>query len=69
MQNEESRLRSDTPERQDVDELVADGMDDEANVDQDGAGTTEADAIREIETDEQDPPAMASVSDLDERTP
>lgn len=67
MQNEESRLRTDTPERQDVDELVADGMEDEANVDPDGDGMTEEDAVREIASRDRDPSALGAASESDER--
>ena len=48
MQNEESRLRGDTPERQDFDDLVPDGMVDDANVDMEGNRAAEYAALKRV---------------------
>lgn len=48
MQNEESRLRGDTPERQDFDDLVPDGMVDDANVDRSGNRAAEYAAMKPV---------------------
>jgi hypothetical protein len=43
---DESLLDHATPERQDMDDLVADGMDDEANVTPEEDGVAEEEAVR-----------------------
>ena len=48
MQEERSRLRDDTPERQDFDDLVPDGMVDEANVDTSGNTAAEYAALKRV---------------------
>lgn len=66
MQGETSRLRHDTPERQDFDDIVPDGLVDEANVDPDGDRAAEEEAMRQVNEDPEFS-ELDEVAEVDER--
>lgn len=67
MQSESSRLRHDTPERQDFDDIVPDGMVDEANVDPDGDRPAEEEAVRQVTEETAEFGELEEVAEVDER--